>query len=215
MNLRVVADARLSLAIRKNDGSPLARTKNDPRKLHGEAFRVPQWIDERSARRLTDFAAQVWADALASGLDDPVRVARGLAPMLSAADRRVIERRAMEVVHHHYASRGYACEDVSANNPYDLRATRGESDEVHVEVKGTTGDGRAVTVTAGERKHAREFARAALAIVSRIVLTRGRSPNATGGTLRLLDPWSRASGRYTPTVYRYEPPSGPSRRRHR
>jgi len=61
------------------------------------------------------------------GTDDPERVAGGLAPHLSAAERRAIELRAMEVVEGHLRGRCYRdITDVSRSNPYDLGLARTE-----------------------------------------------------------------------------------------
>lgn len=207
MNLREVADERLSLAISKVTGEPLARRRGNARQLDGQGFRYAQWIDERSAEAITAFLEDVWETEDEGGVSDPARVSRGLAPRLSTDERRAIEYRAMQVVEKHYADRGYKLDDVSATAPWDLTATHPREGEVHIEVKGTTGSGRAVTVTAGERRHALEFARSALVIVAAISLNKGTKPTADGGTRTVhLDPWDPEMGSWAPTVYRYEPP---------
>jgi hypothetical protein len=206
MNLREHADDALSLALRKESGAPLARRRTAPTRLDGQAFRVPQWIDRASAQRLGDFLDGVWDAEDDSGLSDPARVSRGLAPRLSTAERHSIERRAMDVVEAEYRRHGYDVLDVSGEGPWDLTATHPDGQIVHIEVKGTTGTGHAVSVTAGERRHAEEFGRPALAIVTGIHLTRGRSPTATGGALAVhLNPWSTSDGHWITTVWRYEP----------
>jgi hypothetical protein len=79
---------------------------------------------------------------------------------------------------------------------------------VHIEVKGTIGRGQAVTVAAGEKRHAEDIPHAALAIVTGIVLKKGGPATASGGALTIhLDPWSVFDGVWAPTVYRYEPPT--------
>jgi hypothetical protein len=55
MNLRVIADEGLSLAVTKESGEPLARRESDRRHIDGQAFRTPQWIDSDSASRLPTF----------------------------------------------------------------------------------------------------------------------------------------------------------------
>jgi len=56
MNLRSLADRRLSLAFRESDGRPLARQRSGATRLSGQGFRTPQWIDEASAGRVTQLA---------------------------------------------------------------------------------------------------------------------------------------------------------------
>lgn len=92
MNLRHIADRRLSLAIRKADGTPLARRKVDPdNALDGQGFRYPQWLDDDSAKPLLAFLDGLWDREDDEGLDDPVRIARGQAPRMTSSERRVVE----------------------------------------------------------------------------------------------------------------------------
>lgn len=209
MNLRAVASEQLSLALTKESGEPLARRKANTRQVDGQAFRTPHWIAAESARSLRMFLDALWEAEDYEGIDGPVRVSRGLAPTFSAAERKAIERRAMHVVCADYRRSGYDVVDVSDHAPWDLAATHASGHVAHIEVKGTTGSGRAVTVTAGERRHATEFAHPALAIVTGIALVRGRKPAASGGKLSThLTPWSVDDGAWSATVYRYEPPVG-------
>jgi hypothetical protein len=209
MNLREIATERLSLGLQKESGEPLARRKADPRQIDGQAFRTPQWISAGSARALRGFIDGVWNEETDEGLDDPVRVSRGLAPKMSPAERKAIERRAMAVVEAEYRRQGYELKDVSAHAPWDLTAMHSSGHVAHIEVKGTTGAGQAVTVTAGERRHATEFGHPVLAIVTGIALEKGRRPTASGGTLQThLTPWEVDDGAWSATVYRYEPPEG-------
>ena len=82
---------------------------------------------------------------------------------------------------------------------------------VFIAVKSSKADGnksnaKAVTVTAGERRHAEVFAHPALVIVAGIRLDRARTPTATQGTIAAhLDRWSVDEGTWTSSVWRYEP----------
>jgi len=211
MNLRRVADQRLGLAILKADGEPLARRKGDPGALYGQGFRYPQWLDGDSGRRLLAFLDEHWQQEDDEGLDDPVRILRGQAPRMTSSERRAVELRAMEVAAQLYRDRGYELVDVSASEPWDFTATGPDGRELHVEVKGTTGTGEAVLVTAGERRHAEQAAglgaRPVLVVVSGIRLQQGRRPEASGGKITVRhDPWDvNVQGAWAPTVYRYEP----------
>jgi hypothetical protein len=109
----------------------------------------------------------------------------------SFKERRVIELRAMEAATEHLTSAGWEVEDVSATRSYDLHACRG-ADELHVEVKGTTGDGTAVLLTPNEVALARDKHPAtALVVVSDVALTEADdgSPQAEGGSLAMIEPW--------------------------
>ena len=123
MNLRHPADRGLSLAIRKEDGTLLARRKVDSEALDGQGFRYPQWLNEDSAKCLLVFLDELWRREDDEGLDDPVRISRGLAPRMTSSERRVIELHAMEIVARVYRREGFEIADVSASEPWDLTAT--------------------------------------------------------------------------------------------
>ena len=121
--------------------------------------------------------------------------------------RKAVELRAMEEARRHYLEKGWNVEDVSAAESYDLRCTRG-GDELHVEVKGATGAGAEVTLTANEVEHARRR-RTALFVLAHIAVTRadGGEPDASGGQPCVLDPWDIGKeGELHPSEYRYHLP---------
>ncbi len=103
---------------------------------------------------------------------------------------------------------GWSVHDVGLVESYDLDCARGQ-DSLHVEVKGTSGLGEAVSLTANEVEHAREaFPDVALAIVSgiRVEINEDAEPVASGGDLDLWHPWEVAAGILEATVFRYSPP---------
>jgi hypothetical protein len=122
--------------------------------------------------------------------------------------RKAIEDRAMAVVMSHFAEEaGWTVEDVSRFRPYDL-VCRAEEDatEIHVEVKGTTTLGQQVLLTRNEVAHARTFPHPVLAIVSEIDLVDGaEGVVASGGRLRLLDPWLIHDAALVATQFIYSP----------
>ncbi|MBS0198091.1 MAG: DUF3883 domain-containing protein [Planctomycetes bacterium] len=126
---------------------------------------------------------------------------------LTAAEKRAVEMHAQGIAENHFVELGYAVKDVSRYCSYDLHCTKG-SEELRVEVKGTTGGGESVLLTAKEVLHARENAHCvALFIVANITLQRVPSspPKAEGGTTRLIMPWSVSEGSLEPTQFRYFP----------
>ena len=110
--------------------------------------------------------------------------------MQDAAARKAVELRAMEVA---IARLGGAWDhviDVSATESFDLLC-RSANKTLHVEVKGTTGDGDTIMLTRNEVLHARnQHTQVALYVVSGIdlALTGGISI-ASGGTLTCYEPW--------------------------
>ncbi|MFE5209859.1 MrcB family domain-containing protein [Streptomyces sp. NPDC056600] len=143
--------------------------------------------------------------------------------LLSAVERRLIERHSVRMATEHFEAQGWKVADVGANQPYDLHltrddATRGDAtggdvtsrrpapvEELHVEVKGTTSLGQAVVLTRAEVEAQREFApRNALVIVHSIRLDRsGAEVTAEGGVLHCTSPWRIDQPDLTPISYRY------------
>jgi hypothetical protein len=149
------------------------------------------------------------ADAIEAGVEDMVREAgRGQGTGLGAAERSLVERRAMEVTTRHYLKNGWAVEDVSAASPYDLLCWHPDTKLLRrVEVKGSTGAAAAVILTRNEVLQARADPEAAtLAIVRGISLDRSRT-SATGGSLRILSPWNPDDSALRPIAYRYDVPT--------
>jgi hypothetical protein len=78
---------------------------------------------------------------------EELRLASGFG---SYESNREIERAAVDYVSHWYTSQGWIVRSVEADKcGYDLHCTRSRS-QLHVEVKGTSGNGEAIILTAGE-----------------------------------------------------------------
>lgn len=127
---------------------------------------------------------------------------RGLTP----EQRRVVELHAMKLATSSLAAEGWVVEDVSAERRgYDLHGTR-DGAELHIEVKGTTGEGASVLVTPGEVAHAREHSRRVqLSVLSGIQLRReeGGAWSAHGGIERRIHPWSPDNSVLNPVGYEW------------
>ena len=148
-------------------------------------------------------AAPAGAEPASNGAGDEWEAPRERDPKR----RKAIELRAMEEAKRHYREKGWSVEDVSAAESYDLRCTR-DGDELHVEVKGTTGAGAEVTLTANEVEHARRR-RTALFVLAHIAVKQadGGEPDASGGRPYVLDPWDIGEeGELQPSEYRYRLP---------
>lgn len=127
----------------------------------------------------------------------------------SAVVRKAIEIRAMEVVEQNLASEGWITSDVSATQSYDLLCRR-NTEIKYVEVKGTSGEGQEILITAAEvafaHAHASEMC---LAIVSKIVLLEdaGGGISASGGTVRIIEAWSPKAEDLLPVSFFCKVPS--------
>ena len=124
---------------------------------------------------------------------------------LSAAERKAVEQRAVEIAIEFYKNLGYSkIEDVGAFESYDLKV-QGENVQLFVEVKGTTSHGESIILTRNEvALHQREFPANALFIVSHIELVKGEKPVATGGVSKVISPWQINTNLLVPLGYEYD-----------
>jgi Domain of unknown function (DUF3883) len=127
---------------------------------------------------------------------------------MDAQQRQVIEDAAMRAAKAYYRQCGYTVEDVHLEESYDLRCTRG-TDELHVEVKGTTSAVEYVLLTAGEVRQARACDHAVLFVVGNLRLRlEGDEPVVTGGDPpTIIDPWLPAEPDLTALRYQYRVPA--------
>ena len=121
----------------------------------------------------------------------PMRRGTGQGFGLTAKERQVVEMHAMSMAKAHLQSLHWRVRDVSSTKPYDFECTRG-SEEMIVEVKGTTSSGEQIVVTRNEvAAHRARHPNNALIIVHSIDLQRllPENPKADGGILLMLSPW--------------------------
>jgi hypothetical protein len=154
-------------------------------------------------------AAEQLTEVLAAPLRSRGRNGQGFG--LTAEERRVVERQAMDVAHAHLVSAGYVVEDVSKRRPYDFVATR-DGGSIIVEVKGTTGGLGSVVLTTNEvTAHQSNHPDNALIVVHSIELERTSDPpRASGGVLFKLHPWTIDATALQPLSFQYVLPSLPA-----
>ncbi|MDO3687369.1 DUF3883 domain-containing protein [Micromonospora sp. C28ISP2-4] len=122
--------------------------------------------------------------------------------------KRAIELHAVQTVMDHYqVVERYDVENVGDRESYDVRATRG-NEELHIEVKGSSGLADKVDLTSNEVDHA-HGADTHLVIVDQIRWR--RLPDGTietsGGRARRWTAWTPAQEHLTPSRYWYRPPA--------
>jgi hypothetical protein len=125
--------------------------------------------------------------------------------LVSQAVRKVVEVYATDRAARYYRSQGWVVADVSASQSYDLRCTRG-SEDLHVEVKGTTSSGETLILTRNEVTHAKKsHPNVALFVVTDIRIDGRESdhPVASGGVARVWHNWFPAEEKLTPVGYVY------------
>ena len=120
---------------------------------------------------------------------------RGQGWRIDVRQRLVIEEAAMAAAKAYYEDAGYSVKDVHREKPYDLCCVR-RTDELHVEVKGTTSNANAVLLTAAEVRHARAHDHTALFVLGGLrVILNGDEPVAAGcDPPVIIDPWVPGRG---------------------
>lgn len=150
------------------------------------------------------------AVALAAG--KPIGPSRGQGFQLDQAVKVAVEHLAMRTASEFYR-KDWDVEDVHGAQSYDLICRR-NGEAKHIEVKGTTTSGTEVILTPNEVKHARTYPHTALFVLSDIIIERleDGTVTATGGKIRLYDPWLIDDGTLVPLGFRYLVPHelGPS-----
>jgi hypothetical protein len=123
---------------------------------------------------------------------------------LTASQRKAIEDHAMLKAEQYLTARGWKCKNTSANKPYDYVAKRNGANII-VEVKGTTGKGHSILLTANEvEKQQEEHPQNALIVVHSIALNRkSQPPKASRGEVLAFMPWRIVQDRLVPKVYQY------------
>lgn len=123
--------------------------------------------------------------------------------VVNAEQRRAIELRAMVAARKHFVQAGYKVTDVSKSQPYDLKCVNANS-ELHVEVKGTTTDGRAIILTRNEVDHALSPKHVCVLFVLHSI--RLKAKHAVGGKMFIAEPWSIRKDLLKPISYVYRLP---------
>ena len=179
-----------------------------------EAYIKADWLeqvvwDEFSNNRaeLVSAATAIKSNISYNPVSEAKTVIEGQGFGSSSAKRKAIELAAMNRAKRHYNSLGWKVDDVSASKPYDLSCTTPTDLELHVEVKGTTGDGSSVLLTHGEVKHAKEYPKVDLFILYGLSIQEDSSGNveASGGIVEIRSPWDIATGTLNPIGYEYFP----------
>jgi hypothetical protein len=134
------------------------------------------------------------------GMQPPAAQGRGL----STPEKRAVEQHAMRMVAVFLSREWPIVTDISRTEPCDLLCQRG-SDQLWVEVKGTTGRAGKVIVTRNEVIFAREHhPDTALCVVHGIHLSADpEDPKATGGSILVERPWHPADERLIATQFEY------------
>ncbi len=123
--------------------------------------------------------------------------------------RRAVEVYAEDVATQVLKAEGYSDID-RIGKPYDLRASRIDGDELHVEVKGSVLRVDSVILTPNEVRHAGDYV-TSLIVVDEIAVTIGVGGyECSGGRVRRWDMWSPEPESLTPSQYIYALPDATS-----
>lgn len=119
--------------------------------------------------------------------------------------RKAIELHAMERAIKIYEKNGYKVVDTSANHSYDLHCSKEGKKDRKVEVKGTTGLGESIILTANEVVSARDNETVTdLIIIHSIKVNKDEDEISTeGGVVRAFQNWRPSEDSLVPTQFRY------------
>jgi hypothetical protein len=95
--------------------------------------------------------------------------------------------------------------DKHKTKPYDFLCVEGGAD-LYVEVKGTQENGRCISLTPNEVKHAEEQKNSALFIVYSVQVKGKKTPEVSGGEVLFLNPWNINAGILEPRGYAFTLP---------
>lgn len=125
---------------------------------------------------------------------------------LDSKVRKALDEYAMNAAKTFFSEKGYAVEDRSKTQPYDLHCV-GKKGVLYVEVKGTKTAGGGVLLTAGEVRFARDHqGQMVLFVLHSISVEEGGNVLA-GGDVRLIQPWDVNKGSLNPTHFMYDVPT--------
>lgn len=117
--------------------------------------------------------------------------------------RKAVELHAMRLAEAEFQKRGYEVKDVSAKKPYDLHCEK-KSKCKYVEVKGTQGSRLEIVLTAGEVNFInKNKSNCILCVVNGIRIKGARSPKASGGELKLIEPFDLSNGKLWPIAFTF------------
>lgn len=174
------------------------------------ARKQAHWVDEAleyiSSYQLED-AAQDPASESDREISDLIgsTIERGAGYQSNPLVRRAIEDYAMQWANRGLKEMGLAPVDKHKTKPYDFLCS---VDGVHlyVEVKGTQENGKCLSLTPNEVRHAREHTNSALFVVYDVRVEGEKKPRVSGGKELFVNPWDINSGQLEPRGYAFTLP---------
>jgi hypothetical protein len=163
------------------------------------------WVDE--ALRYVDGVA----DALESETQSEVTltaemgIERDAGFQSNPQIRTAIETYAMKWALKRLTDLGLQPKDMHSTQCYDFLCTQG-GEHLFVEVKGTQANGRSVSLSLNEVKHALEHKNSALFIVHSVMVNGKRKPRVSGGQEVFCNPWGLSEQDVKPSGYFYTLP---------
>jgi hypothetical protein len=147
------------------------------------------------------------AESVVAAISRPSSSGAGQGIGLTVEERRAVEHRAMHQATVFLTANGFAVRDVSKIESFDLLAIRG-SEQIRVEVKGTTGGLSSVLLTANEvEMHRAIYPNNALVVVHSIQLLRINGLiGSSGGDLVSWLPWKIKDENLRAITYSYRLP---------
>jgi len=165
--------------------------------------RVLNYVNRYDGENLVLESNNYFGPEISEVLTSPSELAIGYEPNKKIRD--AIEKYAVDHATQYFRNRHYKV--TPRGKPYDLLCTR-KAEELHVEVKGTRGNGNKVILTANEVQHAHDHKMTALYVMHSVSVRpeTNQEVRITGGRRKILNPWRINQGRLKSTQYLYTLP---------
>jgi hypothetical protein len=121
-----------------------------------------------------------------------------------AKARKALEDHAMEAARAYLEGLQWSVKDVSKTRPYDFLCTK-DGEEIHVEVKGTSSEGKAILISPNEAAEALAGRTAILYVLANVKLAFDNEGEiiASGGDQIVLKPWKMNAASLKPLGFEY------------
>lgn len=176
----------------------------EDRKLKDPANLQNKWVYDaiKYVNNYNGLTISSFEDVITEEIKTESNVDGGQGFQTDTETRLAIEKHAMNICKDYYKNQGYHFDDVSKTKPYDLEISKGGSEKILIEVKGTQSDGKNIILTKNEVEMADKYAdKMVLFLVHSIVL---KKKKIIGHSIKIIMPWSLNKLFLTPISYTYD-----------
>ena len=178
--------------ILENDLQP----KDSSKRENSWIYKAIDYVENYTGPRISTFE-----DEVAEEINTAVFASGGQGFNTDIEKRLIIEKYAMNQCREYFEKRGYILKDVSSVYSYDFEATKGPSEKLFIEVKGTQTEGINIILTKNEVEMANKYpSKMVLFLVHSIELGKRKIKRSA---IKIVKPWVVSQSRLTPICYSY------------